>query len=64
MINDQWKMLSIIADSFHRATTHRFLTQHSFLFTLRLLVDKRVVVFITPDEVVRRGVAANVAIDA
>ena len=58
------KYSPIISNRFHRTTTHRFLTQHSFLFTLRLLVDKRVVVFITPHEVVRRGVAANIAIDA
>ena len=64
MGNDKWKMLPVISDRFNRATTHRFLTQRFFFFTLRLFVDKRVVVFVAPHEVVRRGVAANVAIDA
>jgi hypothetical protein len=56
--------LPILTNSLNRTTTHRLLTQRFLLFTLRLFVDKRIVFFITAHEVVRRGVAANVAIDA
>jgi hypothetical protein len=58
------KCLPIVANRFNRTTTHRFFTQHSFFLGLGLLVDKRVVLFVAPHEVVRRGVATNVAIDA
>ena len=64
MTNDKWKLSAIIANGLHWTADHRFLTKRSFFFTLRLLVDKRVVFFVAPHEVVGRGVAANVAIDA
>jgi len=58
------KYSPIISNRFHRTTTHCFLTQYSLFLGLRLFIDERVVVFVTPPEIVRRGVAANIAIDA
>lgn len=56
--------LPIIPDCFDRATAQRLITHRLLLVSLRLLVDKRVAVFVRTFEVVRRGVAADVAVDA
>ena len=56
--------LSIIADRLNRTAAHRLITQRLLLFRLRLLVNKRVVVLVTAHEILRRGVAADVAVDA
>ena len=64
MTNDKRKMLPVVANGFDRTTTHRFFTLRSLFLALGLLVNKRVVFFVAPHEVVGRGVAANVAIDA
>jgi hypothetical protein len=69
MENDERKTINgkcspIIADCLNRTTAHRFFTQRAFFISLRLLVDERIVVLVAPHEVRRRGVAANVAIDA
>ena len=57
------EMLPVVPDRFNRTTTHRFLTQRAFFLSLWLLVNERVVLFVAPHEVVRSGVAANVAVD-
>jgi hypothetical protein len=56
--------LSVVPDRLDRTTTHRLVTKHPLFLSLRLLVNKRVVVLVAPCEVIRRGVAANIAIDA
>src|ERR1043165_586037 len=56
--------LTVVADCLNRTTTHRFFTQRAFLLSGWLLVNKRVVLLITAHEIIRRGVAADVAVDA
>ena len=58
------ELSTIIADCFDRTTTHSFLTQLSFFLSLWLFEDKRVVLLVTPREVVGCSIAANIAIDA
>ena len=57
-------LISVVADSFNGATTHRFVAEGFFFVRFRLLVDKRIIVFIAAHEIIGRGVAADVAIDA
>jgi len=59
-----WLKSAVVAYGLNRTAAHRFITQHPFLFTLRLLVNKRVAVLVRAHEVVRRGVATHIAIDA
>ena len=63
MTNDSF-LLPIIPNCLNRTAAHRLITQRLFFFTLRLLVDKRVIVLVTAHEVLRRGVAADIAVDA
>ena len=56
--------LPVVSNSLNRTTTHCFLTKRPLFLRLRLLVDKRIIVLITPHEVLRCGVAADVAVDA
>lgn len=59
-----WLNLSVVAYSLNRATTHRLITECFFFVSLRLLVNKRIIFFVAAHEVLGRGVAADVAIDA
>ena len=59
-----WLKSTIVSNCLNRTTAHRFITKRPFLISLRLLVNKRVAVLVRAHEVIRRGVAANVAIDA
>ena len=56
--------LPVVPNRLNRTTAHRFITKRLLIISLRLLVNKRVAVFIRSHEVIRRGVAADVAIDA
>ena len=57
------RVLSVVADRFDRTAGHCFFT-HRLLFRIfRLLVDEGIIVLVAPREVLRRRVAANVAID-
>lgn len=55
---------SIIPNRLNRATAHRLITQRLFFLSLWLLVNKRVVVLITAHEILGRGIAADIAVDA
>ena len=56
--------LPIIADSFHWTTEQRFLTGGFLFLGERLFVDKRITIVIAPHKIVRRRIAANIAVDA
>lgn len=56
--------LPVVAYRLDWTTSHRLLTHRPFFIRLRLLVDKRIIILVAAREVVRRGVAADVAIDA
>ena len=55
---------AIIPDRLNRTAAHRLITQRPLLLSLRLLVHKRVAVLVRAHEVLRRGVATDIAIDA
>ena len=57
-------LISVVAYGFNRATTHRLVAERFFFVRFRLLVNKRIVVFIAAHEIIGGGVAADVAIDA
>ena len=57
-------VLSVVAYRLNRTTRQRLFTKRSLFVSLRLLVDKRIILLIAAPEVVGRGVATNVAIDA
>jgi len=57
-------VLPVVPDRLDRATTHRLVAERFFFVTLRLFVNKGIVFFVAAHEVVRRGVATHVAIDA
>ena len=59
-----WLNLPVVAYSLNRATTHRLIAERFFFVSLRLLINKRIVVFVAAHEIVGRGVAADIAIDA
>src|SRR3954453_452257 len=59
-----WLKLSVVAYRLNWTTRQRLFTKRTLFLSLRLLVDKRIILLITPHEVIRRGVATNVAIDA
>ena len=63
MTNDSF-LLPVIPNCLNRTAAHRLITQRLFFFSLRLLVDKRVIVLVTAHEVLRRGVAADITVDA
>jgi hypothetical protein len=56
--------LAIVSDGFDRTAEKCFFTSCALLFSQRLLVNKRITVFVRAFEVVGRGIAANVAVDA
>lgn len=56
-------LLAIISDCLNWTASHSFFTQRFLLFCLRLLEDKRVVVFVGTHEILRRRVAADITID-
>ena len=56
--------LAIISDSFHGTARQGFFTQILLFFSCRLLIHKRITVLIRSHEVLGRGVAADVAVDA
>ena len=56
--------LPVVAYRFNWTATHRLVTRRFLFLRLRLLIDKRIIVFVAACEVIRRCVAANVAIDA
>ena len=55
---------TVIADGFHRAAFHSFLTQGFFLFILRLFVEIGIAAIIVPSEVLRSRLATQVTINA
>jgi hypothetical protein len=55
---------TVVAYGLNRTTAHRLITKRPLLISLRLLVNKRIAVLVGAHEVLRRSVAANVAIDA
>ena len=54
---------AIIPDRFHRTTQHRLFTQRLLLFCIWLLEHERIVVLVGAHEILRRGIAANIAVD-
>ncbi|HYN24151.1 MAG TPA: hypothetical protein VES69_03805, partial [Pyrinomonadaceae bacterium] len=64
--NQKSKILrfAVIPDCFYRATGKRFVTSCSLFVVFRLLVDKGITVLVRAHEIVRRGVAAHIAIYA
>ena len=58
------KLRPVVADGFDRAAFLGFLTTRFLLWIFRLLVNKRVAAVLVAFEIVRRGFAAQVAIDA
>ena len=56
--------LTVVAYCLNRTTRQRLLTKRALLVRLRLLVDKRIIILVAAHEIVRRRVAANVAVDA
>ncbi len=59
-----WLKLSVVAYCLNRTTAHRLITKRPFLISLRLLVNKRITILVRAHEVLRRSVAADVAVDA
>ena len=59
-----WLNLSVVAYRLNRATTHRFIAERFLFVSLRLLVNEGIVVFVAAHEIVGRGVATDIAIDA
>jgi hypothetical protein len=56
--------LSVVADCFHRARGHRFITQRAFFFRFRLLENEGVTVLVRACKIVRRCIPAHVAVYA
>jgi hypothetical protein len=56
-------LLTIISDRFHWTACHCFFAQSLFFFRLRLLEHKRVVVLVGANEIRRRRIATNIAVD-
>ena len=56
--------LAVVADSLNRAAAHSLVAECLFFLSLRLLVDKRVILLVATHEIVRRSVTADVAVDA
>ncbi len=56
--------VAVIADGFHGAAFHGFLAARFFLRRAGLLVNVRITTVIAAGEIVRRGFAAQVAVDA
>jgi hypothetical protein len=54
---------AIVSDSFNRTTEQRFFTGSKLFFRQRLLVNKRITVGVRAAKVLRRGIAADVAVD-
>jgi hypothetical protein len=54
----------IVSDSFHRTTEQSFFASRFFFLGKRLFVDKRITFVIATHEVVRRCIAADVAVYA
>jgi len=63
MTND-FSSSAIVPNRLNRTTAHRLITKRLLIISLRLLVNKRVAILIRAHEVIGRGVAADVAIDA
>ena len=55
---------AVVANGLNRTAAHRLVTLRPFFLSLRLLVNKRVVVLVTAHEILRCGVAADIAVDA
>ena len=61
---DLWLKLAVVAYRLNWTARQRLFTKRTLFISLRLLVDKRIILLIAPHEVVRGGVATDVAIDA
>jgi hypothetical protein len=59
-----WLKLTVVADCLNRTATHCLVTLRFLFLSRGLFIDKRVVVLVTAGKVIRRSVAADVAIDA
>ena len=59
-----WPKSAVVPDRLNGTTCQRLFAKHPLFLGLRLLVDKRVIVLIATHEVIRRRVAANVAVNA
>jgi hypothetical protein len=59
-----WLKLTVVADCLNWTTGQRLFTLRPLLIRLGLFVDKRIIVCIAAREVVRRGVATDIAVDA
>jgi hypothetical protein len=56
--------LSVVAYRLNRTARQRLLTKRPLFIILRLFIDKRIIILVAAHEIVRRRVAANVAVDA
>ena len=59
-----WLKLPVVADSLNWTARQRLFTKRALFLSRGLFVDERVIVLIAAHEVIRRGVATDVAIDA
>jgi len=57
-------LLTVVANGFNRATLHRLFALRFFLGRRRLLKNVRIAAIIIPSKIVRRSLAAKVAINA
>ena len=63
-LNADYTDLSVVAYRLNRTTRQRLFTKRTLFLSLRLLVHERIVLLITTPEIIRRGVATDIAIDA
>ena len=56
--------LSVVAYRFNWTTGQRLFTLRSLFLGLWLLIDERIIILIAAREIIRRGVATDIAIDA
>ena len=54
---------AVVADSLNRAAFEGFLTESDIIFSRRLLVDERVTSIVVAREEIRRGFAAEIAVN-
>ena len=59
-----WLKLPVVAYRLNWTTRQRLFTKRPLFISLGLLIDERIIILIAAHEVVRRGVATNIAIDA
>lgn len=64
MQEEEFCLLAVVADRLDWTEHYSFVAKLKFLRRFGLFIDVGIAVFVVSREIVRRGVAANIAVDA